>query len=199
MSYNDFFGRLLGLKRGGPTCNKLERSKKFKLAYKQWVAAQVYLKWTGAFFKAYHYKKANLPADYRVQLVQGEHTRGIIFFYDPSIGDQNFEFLFDLLKDRVEALGYTLHSCDTLEIRHDRYREQIEKRLLTPPASDVNGTSLCNQLYGNILLDHIKVNKRPGYIRLAANAYADSFFSRPLSFNKLLEQVLQPGERQQET
>jgi hypothetical protein len=147
------------------------------------------------FFTAYHYKKADLPAQYRVQVIAEEHLRGAIFFYDPRIGADNFAFFLELLKDRVQQQGYTLHSGNKLQVRHERYTEEIEKLVLTPPASDLPGTSLCNQLYGNVLLDYIKVNKRPGFIRFAANSYQDAFFSKPLPFEELLEKTLQPHEQ----
>lgn len=194
MPFNEFFKLLLGQKNTGPTCTRLERSAKHLAAYTKWVKEQVYLDWTVPFFKAYHYKKANLPSQYRVQITHDEHLRGAVFFYDPGMGPQNFTFFFDLLKDRVLQLGYTLHSCDKLEVRHERYLEQVEKHVLTPPASDLEGTSLCNQLYGNILLDSIKVNNQPGYIRLLTNVYNDSYFSKPLPIDELLEKVLQPHE-----
>lgn len=196
MPFNEFFNRLLGLKTGEITCKKLERSGKHLTAYKAWVKAQVYLNWTGPFFKAYHYQKAGLPGPFRVQVVQDEHVRGAVFFYDPAIGENNFTYFFDLLKDRVQTMGYTLHSCDKLEVRHERYTEQVEKHVLTPPASDLSGTSLCNQLYGNILLDYIKVNNHPGYIRFITNVYNDPYFSRPLPFDELLQKVLQPDGEQ---
>lgn len=195
MPFNDFFFRLLGLKDKLPTCTRLERTQKFKAAYLAWVHEQVYLNWTAPFFKAYHYQKAGMPSPFRVQLIKEENIKGVVFFYDPSIGANNFGFLFDLLKDRVQGLGYTLHSCDKLDVRHERYTEQIEKHLLTPPASDLPGTSLCNQLYGNVLLDYILINKHPGFIKFSVNTYQDSFFSKPLSFDELLEKVLQPNEQ----
>ncbi|MCJ8167381.1 hypothetical protein MKJ04_21245 [Pontibacter sp. E15-1] len=194
MPFNEFFKRLLGHESGKATCTKLERTGKYKAAYKEWLNAQVYLNWTGVFYKSYHFLKANFPAPLRVEIVRDTHVRGVVFFYDPSIGATNFCYFFDLLRDRVLEQGYTLHNCDKLEIRHERYTEQIEKHLLTPPASDLPGTSLCNQLYGNVLLDYIKVNKHPGYIRFAANAYHDSYFSPALPFEELLEKVLQPDE-----
>ncbi|WP_345160070.1 hypothetical protein [Pontibacter saemangeumensis] len=172
----------------------LKRSGRYEADYQAWLHDRVYLHWTGPFFKSYHYTKANLTGPLRVQLVQDAHVRGAVFFYDPSIGDSNFSFFFDLLKDRVQALGYTLHSCDKLKVRHERYTEEVEKHVLTPPASDLPGTSLCNQLYGNVLLDYIKVNSRPGYIRFIANAYNDAYFSKPLPFDELLDKVLQPHE-----
>ncbi|TPE46026.1 hypothetical protein [Pontibacter mangrovi] len=131
-----------------------------------------------------------MPAAFRVQLVEGENLRGTLLFYDPRIKASEFSFLFDFLKERVKALGYTVHTSNTLKVRHERYLEQIWKVVLTPPASDVPGSSLCNQLYGNVLLDYVEVNKKPGYIRLAANSYQDAFFSRPLPFEELLEHVL---------
>ncbi|GAB3815884.1 hypothetical protein GCM10028895_10520 [Pontibacter rugosus] len=146
MSFNEFYKRLLGLSKNAPTCSTLTRSGKYGEGYQEWVAAQLYLNWTIPFFKAYHYKKATLPASLRVQLIQEEHFNGAVFFYDPSIGAGNFCYLFDLFKDRILENGYTLHSCDKLEVRHERYTEQVEKHLLTPPASDLPGTSLCNQL-----------------------------------------------------
>ncbi|WP_162054767.1 hypothetical protein [Pontibacter pamirensis] len=196
MSFNEIFKRLLGHNTGETTCTRLERSGKHVAAYTTWVKEQVYLNWTGPFFKAYHYRKADLPSQLRVQITQDEYVRGIIFFYDPSIGANNFTYFFDLLKDRVQAQGYTLHSCDKLEVRHERYTEMVEKHVLTPPAADVSGTSLCNQLYGNILLDYIKVNSQPGYIRFVTNVYNDPYFSKPLPFDELLEKVLQPHEVQ---
>jgi hypothetical protein len=198
MPFNEIFKRLLGLHKGQPTCTRLERSGKYMAAFSKWVSAQVYLNWTGPFYKAYHYRKSDLPSQLRVQLVQDEHVRGAVFFYDPSIGEHNFAFLFNLLKDRVHALGYRMHSSDKLEVRHERYTELLEKHVLTPPASDIQGTNLCNQVYGNILLDFTQVNGHPGYIRFVANAYNDPYFSRPLPFEELLEKVLQPHETKQE-
>lgn len=193
MSLNDFFKRMLGHGTGQATCQKLLRPKKYRAAYQAWMAEEVYLHWTGPLFKSYHYQKATLQGPLRVQLVNESNLNGLIFFYAPQISPTNFTFFFDFLKDRVQDQGYQLHSCDTLEIKHERYTEQIEKHLLTPPASDVPGTQICNQQYGNVLLDYIKVNKQPGYIRFVTNAYNDSYFSKPLPFDELLEKVLAPN------
>lgn len=196
MSINDIFYRLLGFGKSLPSCRKLQRSSAQITAFKEWVQGQVYLNWTGPFFKAYHYQKAHLPSPLRVQLVAEEHRQGIIMFYSPSIGYTNFKFLFDFLKERVLTQGYTLRSSDVQNVRHARYFEEIERHFLIPPASDVPGTELCNQLYGNINIELVQINKRPGYIRFTANSYADLYFSKPLPFSDLLEQVLQPHEQQ---
>ncbi|WP_242928314.1 hypothetical protein [Pontibacter vulgaris] len=181
-----------------PTCCQLKRSDKYKSGFREWQQAQVYLNWTHHFFKSYHYVKASLTHQYRVQIISEESHRGAILFYDPKIGADNFSFLFDLLKERVQQQSYRLHSADQHLVRHKRYTELSERYLLTPPASDVPGTALCNQLYGNVQLDYIKVNNHPGYIRFTTNPYTDSYFSKPLPFDHLLEKVLQPQEQRRD-
>jgi hypothetical protein len=195
MPFNEFLNRLLALGRTSPTCSHLKRSEHYKTAFRKWLHAQVYLNWTGHFFKSYHYLKASLPHKYRVSILEEKGYHGVILYFDPEIGAANFSFLFDLLKERVQQQGYMLHSADNHTVRHDRYTETSERYLLTPPASDVPGSDLCNQLYGNVQLDFVKVNKHPGYIRFATNSYTDSYFSKPLPFDMLLEQVLQPHEQ----
>jgi len=198
MPFNEFLRRLLAWDTHLPTCRKLKRSAAYKVAYKKWVTAQVYLHWTGSFHKAYHYRKAGLAHAFRVQLIEEENRKGAIFFHDPAISTENFNFLFDFLKDRVLELNYRLHSMDALENRHARYKEQVEKYFLLPPASDVPGGSLCNQLYGNITLDYIKINSHPGYIRLRANTYTDPYFSKPQPFMDLLDKLFRPDEQHRE-
>lgn len=195
MPFNDFFHRLFGFGKAVFTCNSLHRSPKYLNAYNKWVAEQAYLKWTGSFFKAYHYQKGRInTSELRVQLVEESNLQGVLLFYDPGIGTQNFSFLHELLKQRIVALGYRLHSSDTRQICHKRYKEQVQRYALMPPASDVPGSDLCNQLYGTIHLDYVTVNKLPGYIRFVANTYTDPYFSKPLPFMELLEHVLQPKE-----
>lgn len=198
MPFNEFLKRLLAWETKLPTCRKLKRSAAYRAAHGKWVTAQVYLHWTGPLHKAYHYRMAGMSHVCRVQLIEEENRKGFIFFHDPAISSQNFSFLFDFLKDRVLEQDYCLHSMDALETRHARYTEQVEKYFLMPPASDVPGCNLCNQLYGNITLDYIKINKHPGYIRLTANTYADPYFSSPLPFTDLLDKLLRPDEPSQE-
>ncbi|MEJ8802023.1 hypothetical protein [Pontibacter sp. H249] len=200
MPFNDFFLRLFGFGKAVHACSKIKRSEKYLAAYKNWVKAKVYLNWTGPFFRAYHFQKCSIRSHtLRVQLIEETNIKGGIFFYDPSIGPKNFQFLFDYLKECVQQVGYKLHSTNKQQIRHKLYKEQIERYILTPPATDIPDTNLCNQLYGNIQLDLVLVNKLPGYIRIVANTYTDPYFSKPLPFTELLEKTLQPNENNSQT
>ncbi|SFF90889.1 hypothetical protein [Pontibacter chinhatensis] len=193
MPFNDFFKRLLGRGKKLIRCSATERSARFQASYRNWLQHQTYLSWTGPFFTAYHYEKAGLPTPFQVELLCSDSLKGVVLFYDERIGADNFTFLFELLKDRVQQQGYTLRSGNKLECKE----QHIEKLLLVPLPEDVPGTNLCNQRYGNVLLDYMHVHHKPDYIRLVVNTYQDPLFSRPSSFEELLEKVLRPEEERQ--
>ncbi|MBC5773215.1 hypothetical protein H8S95_03995 [Pontibacter sp. KCTC 32443] len=194
MSLNGFFKRLLGLFSSKPSCRELVRSEGYRANYNKWVKTGSYLDLTGSFYKAYHYKRAGIQCSYRVQLIQEQNREGIIFFFTPGTAPADFSFFFDYTKDQVLLLGYQLRSADLLKVNHERYTQHTETYYLTPFPSDVPGSKICNQLYGNIRIDYTRVNRHPGYIRIIADSYSDVHFSAPLPFSELLKNIFEPTE-----
>lgn len=194
MSLNEILKRLLGNISGKRICTKLERSGHYLAKLKAWEQDPSCPLLTSSFYKAYHYKKAGIQCSYRVELIQEEHREGVVLFYTPEITPVSFSFLFDLLRKRVLQLGYQLRNADQRNISHAQYKQLIETYYLTPLPCDLPGTNLCNQLYGNIVIEYTRINKLPGYIRLMAVTYADAHFSASLPFSELLTKVLHPTE-----
>ncbi|PSR53818.1 hypothetical protein AHMF7605_09945 [Adhaeribacter arboris] len=159
-------------------------------AYAHWLQQKTYLNWTPEFFKAYHYDKAGIRPSYQLERLVQLGKQGVIFFFDDRIGEQNFKFLNEFLKDQVLRLGYRLHSADIRTNLKNNYTETIYKYYFTPPPSCVDGSILCNQLYGNISLDLIQLNAQPAFIRIVANSYLSCAFSQALSFDDLLSHIL---------
>ncbi len=162
-------------------------------ALAQWVAAGTYRNWTGPYFKAYHYGKAgiNAPQGLRVQLLHDCGRQGAVFFYDPSIGPQNFRFFFDFLRDQVLGQGYNLASSDWRTRKNEHCTETVHKHFLKPKPQDCPKSGNCNQRFGTITLDLILMNGNPGFIRFSQNPYQDAIFTPPHSFDELMELVLQ--------
>ncbi|GAB2942525.1 hypothetical protein GCM10027048_03920 [Hymenobacter coalescens] len=174
----------------------LRRSAAEARAYEQWKQAQVYRNWLQPYFKAYHYCKAGLPPCHgglRVQRVEGGGRRGALLLYDPSIGPDNFQHLFDLIRDRTLPLGYYLACSDVRTRRHPRYTETIAKHFLKPTPGDCPDTGRCEQHFGTISIDLISFNAHPGFIRLISNPIEDSVFSPAHSFDELMEAVFNLG------
>lgn len=157
----------------------------------QWVKQQVYLNWAGPYFKAYHFQKAGVQGQgLRVQLLSEAGRKGAVFFYDPSIGPGNFRHFFDLLRDRVLALGYHLSTSDRRILPHERYTETIEKHFLKPLPNDCTYTGRCVQQFGTVTIDLVSINEQPGFIRFTSNAYQDDIFTPAHSFDELMAATL---------
>ncbi|MDO7888020.1 hypothetical protein [Hymenobacter cheonanensis] len=156
-----------------------------------WVAERVYRNWLGPYFKAYHLRKGGAGGrrGYRVDLLHEKGRQGALFFYDPSIGPGNFEHLYQLLGERIGALGYHRACHDRRQRRHEQLRENTIKQLFKPDPTDCTESGRCNQRYGLITLDLVVVNDRPLFIRLSTNPVHEAHFTPPQSFEALLQTV----------
>lgn len=195
MSLNGNLKRLFGLFFGNNACTRIKRSEGYLKRYRVWVQQPEIHQLLNGYFKAYHYQKAGIKCNYRVQLLQEPYRQGAILFYTPAIKQAHFYFLFDYLKQRVETLGYHLRSSDSRTFRHERYKQTTETYYLVPQPQSVPGTTLCNQLYGNLIIDLTSINRHPGYIRIITNTLADPHFSTPLPFLELFSELLQSTEK----
>ena len=169
----------------------LRRSPAELRKHERWVEQQVYLNWAGPYFKAYHFRKAGMQGQgLRAQLLTDGGRQGAVFFYDPSIGPGNFRHFFDLLRDRVLALGYHLSTSDQRTLYHERYTETIEKHFLKPLPHDCATTGRCLQRFGTVTVDMVSVNGQPGFIRFTSNAYKDDIFTPAHTFDELIGATL---------
>ncbi|MBG8553500.1 hypothetical protein [Hymenobacter guriensis] len=168
----------------------LRRTARAGRRHAQWVADRVYLNWLGPYFKAYHYRKAQLNAGgLRVQPLQEEGRQGAVLFYDPSIGPGNFRHLFDYIAEQTIALGYNASTSDQRTLRHPKYTETILKHFLKPLPRSCTHTGRCQQFYGNVTVDLVLINGQPGFIRFFSNPFQDDIFTKPRAFEELLDRI----------
>ncbi|QMU27784.1 hypothetical protein [Adhaeribacter radiodurans] len=158
--------------------------------YAHWLQQKTYLNWTPALFKSYHFDKAGIRPTYKLERIEQLGKQGVLFFFDDRIGEENFKFLTEFLKDQVIQLGYRLHSADIRTNPKAEFIETIYKYYFTPPPACLANSILCNQLYGNISIDLIHLNAQPSFIRIVANSYLSCAFSKPLPFDDLLDNLL---------
>ncbi|RZK99675.1 MAG: hypothetical protein EOO62_24580 [Hymenobacter sp.] len=159
--------------------------------HQAWVAERVYRNWLGPYFKAYHLRKGGAGGrrGFRVDLLHENGRQGALFFYDHTIGPGNFEHLYQLLGERVAALGYHRAAHDCRERRHQQLHEHTVKQLFKPNPTDCAQSGRCDQRYGLITLDLVGVNDRPLFIRLSTNPVHADCFTTPHSFEALLKTV----------
>ena len=159
--------------------------------HRAWVAERVYRNWLGPYYKAYHLRKGGAGGrrGFRVDLLREESRQGALFFYDYTIGPGNFGHFYQLLGERVLALGYHRASHDARQRRHQQLRETTEKQLFKPLPTDCAESGRCNQRFGLITLDLVTVNDRPLFVRLSTNPVREDYFTPPYAFEVLLQKV----------
>ena len=159
--------------------------------HRAWVTERVYRNWLGPYYKAYHLRKGGAGGrrGFRVDLLHEEGRQGALFFYDHTIGPGNFGHLYQLLGERILALGYHRACYDTRRRRHQQLHETTEKQLFKPLPTNCAESGRCNQRFGLITLDLIMVNDRPLFIRLSTNPVHEDYFTPPYSFDALLKVV----------
>lgn len=192
---SNLFDRLFPSRHPTPTAgdwHPLVRTPGEQRVHARWLEQRVYLNWAGPYFKAYHYRKADISCDrgMRVQLLHEYGRQGAVLFYDPSMGPGNFRHFFEFLRDQVLALGYNLAAADQRTQQQERYIETVYKYFLKPQPTNCAQTGRCDQRFGNITVDLVAINGQPGFIRFLSNAFQDAIFTPGRSFDELLEATL---------
>ena len=162
----------------------------------RWVAEQVYRNWLAPYYKAYHLRKggAGGKRGFRAELLREEGRQGALFFYDSSIGPGNFGHLYELLGERIAALGYRRACHDQRQRRHEQHHETAHKQLFKPNPTDCAASGRCDQRYGLVTLDLVSVDDEPLFIRLSSNPVRESHFTAPKAFEELLATLMDaPG------
>ena len=162
----------------------------------RWVAQQVFLNWLGPYFKAYHLRKGGAGGSrgYQVQQLQEPGRQGALFLYHDSIGPGNFRHFYEHLGERVLALGYHRACADRCTQHRAGRTECTLKQLFKPNPTDCPQTGHCDQRYGLVTVDFVSLDGQPAFIRLASNAVLEACFTPVVSFDSLVQDLLDAPE-----
>lgn len=169
----------------------LVRSASYMQQFVEWKSSEQPMALIREVEKAYYYKKNQMNGFYQVHLLQSAAANGFALSYHPQIGETNFRFLFDYWRDRMLHLGYRLRNTDRHTREMPAYIQTTEKHYLKPP-SRLKDLPI-NQLYGNVLLEHVQINRQPSYLKVQVNIYADHLYTEALSFDELAEHLFSEG------
>ena len=137
---------------------------------------------------AYDLKKAGAESDLYLSLYNSIYANGFFFEFNNSMSKNDFLYLFDYFREIVLKFGYFLSTSDKRTREKAGNLEITEKHYLKPQNRNQEG--LLDQLYGNVLIEHVSTNNIPSYIKIMANIYADSNYKKPLEFDEFVERLL---------
>lgn len=188
--FDDVYNRLFGKKSKSDSKilhEVLERSSTYKTEYKNWLANDLTFQKIGRIRNAYDLKKKGIEQSPEVHVLASSYANGVAVSYSDFFEKNEFSYLLDYLADKTLTLGYKKANSDLKISVKNNYTESVEKHYLKPITG--NETPI-NQKYGNILIESVKIDDKPSYLKLSANIYSDRLYNEPLSFDKLIEELL---------
>ncbi len=189
--FDEVFSKLFGKKEvpAAPVIHEpLVRSASQSEKYADWVAREEHVGMVDDLNNAYHKKKLGIVSPLEVHLLNTRYSNGFALSYDDSITSQSFLHLFDYLKDRTLTLGYKLAQADRRILDKGDYEETIEKWYLKPDVVH-SGKEFEDQRYGNVLMEHVAVDRKPSYVKVMVNVYQGRPYAEALPFDEYLEEL----------
>ena len=125
-----------------------------------------------------------LPVD--ITIFTSDYANGFIIY--PHYKDTMIPlaFLMEFFKDKLVNIGYNLTHADRKMHEVQSNVEIIEKYYLKPSRSS---TIPKDQLYGNVVIELLKLGQEEVRIQFLVNIYSDRHYSRAKDFSELLSVI----------
>ena len=165
----------------------LKRNATYQANFQEWIEQKKYLRLLKPIARAYHFKKTNIRSDIQVHLLRSGGANGFAVTYHPDFGEQEFQFLLDFWKEKVLEISYQLQVAEKRMTEKKDYVETKEKYYIKPSIRlEAMQNKLCNQLYGNILLEYVQIDEQSSYLKVLVTYYVDAQFSEVLDHDELI-------------
>ncbi|GIV39659.1 MAG: hypothetical protein KatS3mg033_1459 [Thermonema sp.] len=170
----------------------LRRSPSFKQEYFQWANEGKFAEPLRRVYEAYWLKRQNVAMSWEIHLLQMPYANGFaLTFPAHELGQKDFIFLFEYLKDRVLSLNYRLADASYKMYDRGEYVETIEQYHLKPRVNWGEGDGVYQQEFGNVTLELIKMDDLPAYCKVVASIYSGRQYSQARHFDEFIELLLQ--------
>lgn len=189
--FDEVFSKLFGKKETAtaPVIHEpLARTAGQSEKYTTWVAAGAHVSILEDLSSAYHKKKLGIVSPLEVHLLNTRYSNGFALSYDENIPGDAFRNLFDYFKEQTLTLGYKLAQADRRILDKGDYEETIEKWYLKPDIVH-SGKEFEDQRYGNVLMEHVAVDRKPSYVKVMVNVYQGRPYAEALPFDDYLEEL----------
>ena len=166
----------------------LERTEAQRSSYQNWVDSGACESLLENIAEAHHKKNLGILSDYEVHILNTPYSNGLAISYHQDMGEEAFRHLFDYFKEKTLTMGYRLAQADRRIMDRGNYEETIEKWYLKPALAP-KGAEVVDQIYGNVLLEHNIIDRKPSFIKLMVNVYQDRSYTKALEFDEYFQKI----------
>lgn len=190
MSYFDqIYSRLFRRKKSSLVYIQevIKRSTSFAERFNAWKTSDTCSDILNDIWQSYFWKQRGIDKDPNVSILNSTYSNGFAISYTPEIEQNNFQYLFDYLADRVKGLGYLLVVSRVTMKDHGDEVETTEMHYLKPKPTFIEPI---DQRYGNVQIEFKKYNDEPSRIKVLANTYPNRKYKSPENFEDLARHIL---------
>lgn len=126
-----------------------------------------------------------------IQFVESPKTNGFVLHFDDNkLAEKDFQFLFDLLRDRIIIHDYRLYMSDSRQQMRNGQVHHTERHYLKPRLYNLSANDQVNQQFGNITLEYLRINGQPQHVKLIVNIYSDYKYTEARPYSDLLRMLV---------
>lgn len=190
--FDQIYQRLFPAKEAGGVVEQslIKRNEGFTEDYSSWKKSYKKDDLVKSIANSYRLKLDGMVGEPEVHILNTSLSKGFAISYAESIGPLEFKYLFDWLAEKVQALNYKRANADVTITEKQNFVETKEKYYFKPKQTK-NASDELRQYFGNLLIEHIVVDKKPSFIKLTANTYSDRQYQKPDNFDLLAKYLFE--------
>lgn len=127
-----------------------------------------------------------------LSIIDSPSAKGFYLSLDSdTLPHKELQHFFDFLKDRVLELGYKVQVSDIRSSVEQETVKTKERHYLKPRVyGAITDDGLFNQKYGNITIEHVRLNDRPDSLSFRVSPYSDRNYTAAQDVQELYRHVL---------
>lgn len=142
------------------------------------------------------YKQSQQPegVDHTQMIViEKPSAKGFMLYFHADRHDpQDFQHLFDYLKEQILEKGYVTYVSDVKTHNKEESVETRERHYLKPRFRFDEEDQKAQQLFGNIKIEHILQDGQPLHLQFLCTSYRDQYYYEAKAFGDLMEEIVKP-------
>lgn len=167
----------------------LTRNNYEKKLFEKWKKSQQRAEILGNIAQSYFLKLKNANTPFEIHLLHSSGAEGLALLANDLLKEDIMICLMEDFKEKLlNTQNYYLENTERNWNEKDNFVEINEKYYFKPDIhAQAKEAQICHQQYGNILIEYQKIDTKPMYIKVVANFYNDSMFTKVLPFRDLID------------
>lgn len=168
----------------------LQRDAQYNTAFQEWMLTQRYDD-VKQLLHQYFILNDDTGINTTLERTQHNGSNGVRITYTPAYFEkQELQFMADAWKKILLQQQYKTYISDIRHFLRNDFVEIVERHYMKPKLQ-ITDNPVLDQLYGNVIIENRMINETPFDLHLQVHYYTGRNYSPAISFESLLEILLQ--------